>query len=40
MTDKEKAEHFLDPTVALKIGLNEVKIVRKKREGANSGKKS
>lgn len=32
MTDKEKAEHFLDPATALKIGLNDVKIVKKNRE--------
>lgn len=32
MTDKEKAEHFLDPTIAAKIGLNEVKIIKKEQK--------
>lgn len=40
MNEKEKAELFLDPTVANKIGLQEVKVVKKSRKKNQSTKKS
>lgn len=32
MTPAEKAEHFLKPTVAVKVGLNEISIVKKTKK--------